>query len=277
MQKQFTSTEAGRLDKVIADHTKLSRKRARKLVEGGGVSINGQRVRFSSQAVPAGAVIRLQTAAEPTPEFQMEVCFQDEALMILNKPCGLPSQATKEGNRTHLYGHLTSKFPYVGLHHRLDTPASGLVLFTLHKRFNKPIAEAFRTHSIGRNYQVVVVGHPGESGTWDAPIGDKTARTHFKTLGSAQGMSLIEASLETGRTHQIRIHAAEAGHPIVGDRRHGGSAGGLWPRLALHAAQLKFKHPASGEAITVSAPIPADLQGLWERFAPQCSPDSEAD
>ena len=277
MRKQFTTTEAGRLDKVIADHTKLSRKRARKLIEGGDVSINGQRVQFSSQAVPAGAVVRLQTAAAPAPEFQIEVCFQDEALVVVNKPCGLPSQATKEGNRTHLYGHLASKFPYVGLHHRLDTPASGLVLFTLRKRFNKAIAEAFRTHSIGRIYQVVVVGHPGESGTWDAPIGDKTARTHFKTLCSAQGMSLIEASLETGRTHQIRVHAAEAGHPIVGDRRHGGSAGGLWPRLALHAAQLKFDHPASGEAITVSAPIPADLQGLWEQLAPQCSPDSEAD
>jgi len=277
MRTQFTTAEAGRLDKVIADHTKLSRKRARKLVEGGGVSINGQRARFSSQAVPVGAVVRLQTAAARAPEFEIEVCFQDEAVVVVNKPSGLPSQATKEGKRTHLYGHLCSKFPYVGLHHRLDTPASGLVLFTLRQRFNKSIADAFRNHTIGRTYQVIVVGHPGESGTWDAPIGDKTAATHFKTLASADGMSLIEATLETGRTHQIRVHAAGAGHPIVGDRRHGGSAGGLWPRLALHAAQLEFSHPASGETIMVSAPVPADLQGLWNQVSPQCSPDSATD
>jgi 23S rRNA pseudouridine1911/1915/1917 synthase len=277
MRQQFTTTEAGRLDKVIADHTKLSRKRARKLVEGGGVNINGQRARFASQAVPVGAIVRLQTAAAPTPEFQVDVCFQDDAIVVVNKPYGLPSQSTKEGNRTHLYGHLCSKFPYVGLHHRLDTPASGLVLFTLHQQFNKSIADAFRTHQIDRHYHVVVVGNPGESGTWDAPIGGKPARTHFKTLSSSQGMSLLEATLETGRTHQIRIHAAAVGHPIVGDRRHGGSAGKLWPRLALHASQLKFVHPASGEMITVSAPIPEDLRGLWEQLAPLCSPDSEAD
>jgi len=279
MRKQFTNPRDGRLDKVISDNTKLSRKRATKVVEAGGVRINGKRAKFSSQHVPEGARVELQSSTPAQTEHTIEVCYKDSAIVVVNKPCGLASQPMKDGRRSHLHGLLQAKLGYVGLHHRLDTPASGLMLFTLQKRFNAAIAEAFRTHSIQRTYQAVVVGDLPEAGTWRQEIDGQTAVTHYRRLASSEGMSLIEATLETGRTHQIRVHAAHSGHPIVGDRRHGGAAAQLWPRLALHAAQLAFSHPESGEPVTVSAPVPEDLAALWLRLDPdhQCSPASGAD
>ena len=93
---------------------------------------------------------------------------------------------------------------------------------------------------------------------------DKPALTHWRRLGRGDGLALLECTLATGRTHQIRRHAAGAGVPIVGDRRHGSAAGRLWPRLALHAVGLSLSHPKSGEALEVDSPVPADLKELVE-------------
>ena len=218
-------------------------------------------------------------------ELSAPVRHQDDFIIVVNKPHGLASQATAEGTKPNLYGQLCAQFPYVGLHHRLDTPASGLVLFTLDKRANKSVAHAFAGHHVDRRYLAVVVGDPGPSGTWSTPIGDKVARTHFERLSSADGMSLIEARLETGRTHQIRIHAARAGHPIIGDRRHGGMASRLWPRLALHAVFLGLRHPKDRALLNVWAPPPTDLAGLLGPLVAaqgldlvcRYSPETEAD
>ena len=279
MRTQFTTTEDGRLDKLISEHTKLSRKRARKVIEAGGVRVDGRKARLSSQHVVAGATVQLQSSTPTQTEHSFEVCYQDAAILVVNKPSGLASQHMRDGRRTHLHGLVQAAHGYAGLHHRLDTPASGLMLFTLDKRHNAAIAEAFRSHQILRTYQAVVVGDPGDAGTWNHAIDEKPARTHFRRLQQADGLSLIEATLETGRTHQIRVHAAQAGHPIAGDRRHGGAAGKLWPRLALHAIKLSFIHPQSREPITVRAPLPPDLEALWRPLdpAPQCSPTTEAD
>lgn len=277
MRHRFTSTADGRLDKIIADHTPLSRKRATKTIEAGSVRVNGKRIKFASHHVATGAHVEIGSAAANDPNVIITTRHQDASVLVVDKPYGLPTQATKEGSRTHLYGILCAQHRYVGLHHRLDTPASGLVLFTLDRRANKAIANAFQTHAIERTYQLIVVGDPGVSGTWTVPIAGKPATTHFKRLAMGGGMALIEASLETGRTHQIRVHAAAAGHPIVGDRRHGGAAGKLWNRLALHACSLKLTHPISGTPLTVSSPTPPDLEDLWSRVAPQCSPTTEAE
>jgi 23S rRNA pseudouridine1911/1915/1917 synthase len=277
MRQRFTSRTDGRLDKIISDHTKLSRKRAAKVVESGGVRVNGTRARYSSQTVTQGSVIELGTAAPADPERPIEIRYQDGSILVADKPHGLPSQAGRDGKRKHLYGILCGQHAYVGLHHRLDTPASGLVLFTLDRRANKSIAEGFQKHTIERTYRLVVVGDPGESGSWNTPISGKRAVTHFRRMAIMGGMCLLEATLETGRTHQIRVHAAAAGHPIVGDKRHGGSAGNLWPRLALHACRLALHHPVSGENLTVSSPVPEDLQELWAKLGLQCSPETEAE
>ena len=256
MRKQFTSKIDGRLDKVMGEHTSLSRKRARKIIEAGGVRVNGKKAKFASQFVASGDTIALQSSTPSQREYEFAVRHKDDSIVVVDKPCGLASQPMRDGRRSHLHGLVQAEFGYAGLHHRLDTPASGLMLFTLKKQHNAAIAEAFRSRSIVRTYQAVVVGDPGEKGEWNTPIDDKPAHTLFRRLATADGMSLIEATLNTGRTHQIRIHTAEAGHPIVGDRRHGGAAGQLWPRLALHAIALELDHPQTGERLRVRAPIP---------------------
>ena len=277
MRHRFTTNADGRLDKIIADHTPLSRKRATKLIEAGSVRVNGKRTKFASHHVTTGARVEIGSAVGSDPNVVITTRHQDSCVLVVDKPHGLPTQATKEGTRTHLYGILCAQHPYIGLHHRLDTPASGLVLFTLDRRANKAIADAFQTHAIERTYQLMVVGDPGGSGSWTTPIAGKPATTHFKRLATGGGMALLEATLETGRTHQIRVHAAAEGHPIVGDRRHGGAAGKLWNRLALHACSLRLTHPTSGEPLTVSSPTPQDLEGLWSKVGLQCSPTTEAE
>jgi len=201
------------------------------------------------------------------------VCHKDKWLLAINKPCGLPTQSTRDGGE-NLFDLLRDRNDYVGLHHRLDTPASGLVLFTLNRSANPGIAEGFRTHSIERRYEIVVVGNPGESGIWDTDIDGKKARSHWTRQASAGGMSVLEVHLETGRTHQIRRHAADNGHPVIGDRRHGGAASRLWPRLALHAAGLSLIHPMTDQPLSLQAPLPEDVSALWARVHPR--PDTQA-
>ena len=206
---------------------------------------------------------------------------QDPHIVVVEKPYGLPSQGTQDASQDHLFAQVKARFPEAALHHRLDTPASGLVLFTVHPSANKGIAEAFRTRRITRRYLAMVAGDPGPEWTWYSTLDDKIAITHFERLGCEGGMALLEVRIETGRTHQIRRHAAMAGHPILGDRRHGGVAGGLWTRLALHAVSLRVTHPISGQHIRVSSPLPPDLAGLMHPLFPDLdrrySPKTAAD
>lgn len=189
---------------------------------------------------------------------------RDDALLVADKPSGLPTQAPRGGGE-NLFDRLREEHPYVGLHHRLDTPASGLVLFTLDRGVNAAVAAAFREHTVRRRYLVVVLGDPGPSGAWAVDLDGKPARTRWWRLATRGGRTALAVTLETGRTHQIRRHAAGAGHPVLGDRRHGGAAGRLWPRLALHAAALDLAHPRTGAPLAVRAPLPDDLTGLVAR------------
>lgn len=191
--------------------------------------------------------------------------FRDRWLLIVDKPSGMPSQPDREGT-ADLYTLLNAQDPYVGLHHRLDRPASGLVLLSLDPEVNAALSEAFRTHTIQRAYAAVLAGDqlaPGDTVTWNAPLDGKPAQSNARILGKGNGMRAALLSPVSGRTHQLRRHAALAAAPIVGDRRHGGEAGTWWPRLALHAARMQLTHPATGEALDVHAPIPDDLAPLW--------------
>ena len=211
----------------------------------------------------------------------LSIRYQDPHIVVVEKPYGLPSQGTQDARQDHLFAQVKACFPQAALHHRLDTPASGLVLFTVHPSANKGIAEAFRMRRITRRYLAVVAGDPGPDGTWSSTLDHKTAITHFDRLGCGGGMALLEVRIETGRTHQIRRHAALVGHPILGDKRHGGVAGGLWARLALHAVSLQLTHPISGQTLRVSSPPPADLAGLMRPLFPaldrRYSPETGAD
>ncbi len=189
--------------------------------------------------------------------------FQDSWILVIDKPSGLPSQPNRGGG-ANVHDLLRSQFDYVGLHHRLDTPASGLMVLALDKRANKGLADGFRAHNIRREYKVAVLGDPGAKGTWDAPIDGRPATTHWTRISGAGGVSHLEISLETGRTHQVRRHSVQQGHPVLGDRRHGGAAGRLWPRLALHAWRLHLTHPVTGEPLVFESKLPADLASLFE-------------
>jgi RluA family pseudouridine synthase len=199
----------------------------------------------------------------------LDIRHQDAHIVVVNKPFGLPTQGTQKPNQDHLFAQVKARFPTAALHHRLDTPASGLVLFTVHPSANKGIAAAFQGRRITRRYLAMVAGDPGPDGTWSAGLDGKTAITRFVRIGSEGGMSLLEVQIETGRTHQIRRHASDSGYPILGDKRYGSAAGGLWPRLALHAVSLQLKHPISGEPITVSSPVPSDLTTLMNPLCPE--------
>lgn len=180
--------------------------------------------------------------------------FRDDYVLVVDKPSGVDTQA--------LHQQLQAERPYVGLHHRLDQPASGLLLFTLDPSANAAIAKALREHRIERLYQAVLYGTPQQR-EWRWKIDGQGARTELLSLAEGAGFAAVWLKLHTGRTHQVRKHAAHAGTPLAGDRRYGGEAGRAWPRLALHAARLSFAHPITGALVVVSSPLPAELTALW--------------
>ena len=189
---------------------------------------------------------------------KIPILYHQNGIAVISKRFGLASQPTRKGEE-NLYSLLKKQFSYVGLHHRLDTPASGLLLITTDKKHNKFIAEAFQQRQIQRQYLLAVIGKTNEQGCWDALIEGKEAKTNWQRKAYKDGFSILEATLKTGRKHQIRRHATRAGHPIIGDRRYGGAAGKLSKRLVLHAYRLVFTHPANNQSVTVIAPIPQAL------------------
>jgi 23S rRNA pseudouridine1911/1915/1917 synthase len=189
------------------------------------------------------------------------VVHEDADVLIVDKPFGLPSQNTRSGT-PGLYELLQPHYDYIGLHHRLDQPASGLILFSRNPKANAPLTHMFQTHQIQRQYACVLVGKVSSS-IWNTPVNGKEASSHVTLLGEGQGLSAVQVNLHTGRKHQIRVQAALAGTPIAGDRRYGGEAARRSPRLALHASLLHLAHPLTGEPLIVRSPIPLDLVKLW--------------
>lgn len=193
----------------------------------------------------------------------MQIVYEDRWILVVDKPAGLPTQGTRAGE-PGVYELLAALHRYVALHHRLDRPASGLVLLGLDRAANPGLAQAFREHSIERTYLAVLAGELPRDCTWSWPVEGKPARTQVRLVSRASGFSAVELRLHTGRKHQLRVHAAMAGLPLAGDRRYGGEAGRAWPRLALHAARLSLAHPVTGALLEVEAPLPEDLRSLWE-------------
>jgi 23S rRNA-/tRNA-specific pseudouridylate synthase len=191
-----------------------------------------------------------------------EVLYDHCGIVVINKAFSVPSQPNKRGD-LDVYTQLTEKYDYVGQHHRLDQTASGLLLFTTDKTHNTSISRAFKEHQIKRSYWIWVVGEPKINGSWRQQLDGKRARTDFECLEHKDGMSHLHVTLQTGRTHQIRRHAQLNGFPIIGDRKYGGAAKRLWPRLALHAHRHEFVHPATDEIINIKAPLPQDLLGVF--------------
>jgi 23S rRNA pseudouridine1911/1915/1917 synthase len=245
---------------------------------------SGQVVSVDTAMLPVARV----PAADPTIEF--EVVFADEQLIVVDKPAGLVVHPGA-GNPDHtLVNGLLARYPEIatvgeahrpGIVHRLDVGTSGLLVVARTERAYHSLVEALAAHDVGRVYRVLVWGHPENPiGVVDAPIGrdhrdpmrmavvvdGKPARTHYRVLHEFRTPAIaasLECRLETGRTHQIRVHLAAIGHPVVGDGTYGGVRHGIAPqRPFLHAAALELLHPVTAERLHFQSPLPADLAAV---------------
>lgn len=216
----------------------------------------------------------------------IEILFEDEWLLIVNKPAGLPTQSTVDKKRDNLYDLLrkSGQWPYLGLHHRLDVPTSGVVVLTKKKEANKQTQELFSEKSIQKTYfclchqippwaEKVMENHlkmrkmgSGKSKMISVKSGGDYAETSFLLLEKLNNSSLIQAQPRTGRMHQIRVHLAELRFPILGDALYF-RADRKYPRLMLHAGQIEFKHPFTNQQILVKAPWPEDFRTIHQKLS----------
>lgn len=267
---EVAADEAGlRLDQVVPRHVAgLSRRKARAVIDLGGVFVDRARVKIAGRSVRAGQVIEVNVGGaieRSEPPLAPEIVFADDHVIVADKPAGLVTAPTPESDRGDLLDQLARRYGEVYLVHRLDLPTSGLVVFARTREANKRLGDAFARHDVDREYRAVAVGEVIRQ-TVDRPIHGKRAVTHVSVLEPLAGATLVSARLETGRSHQIRIHLAGLGHPVAGDHQHGGELARTFapraPRLALHAAMLGFTHPATGERTRFELPLPADL-AVW--------------
>lgn len=196
----------------------------------------------------------------------MRAVFRDRWLLVVDKPSGMASQPDEDGSGRDMFTLMSRRERYVGLHHRLDQPASGLIVVALDPTVNASLAGLFFNHQVERTYLAILAGDAlvaGQKLVWDKPLEGVPAVTDVEVLGTGGGMIAARFTLQTGRNHQIRQHAAMAGVPIVGDRRYGGDAGTWLERLALHAARLRLTHPVTGKVMTWTAPLPPPLDRAW--------------
>ncbi len=275
-KERFTvaADDAGlRLDQVIPKHVPgLSRRKARAVIDLGGVFVDRTRVKVASKFVKPGQVIEVNvggalTAVEPPPA--PTIVFADEHVIIADKPAGLVTAPTPESDRGDLLDQLARQYGEVYLVHRIDLPTSGLLVFARTREANKRLGDAFKVHDIEREYRAVAIGEVADH-TIDRPVDGKRAVTHIRVIEALEGATLVAARLETGRTHQIRLHLAGEGTPLAGDREHGGERSRTFvpraPRLALHAARLGFVHPATGERVLFESAMPAELAAWISRL-----------
>lgn len=266
--------EGLRLDQVIPRHVAgLSRRKARAVIDAGGVFIERARVKVAGRPVRAGQAIEVNVggALDRPPPPAPAIVHADEHVIVADKPAGLVTAPTPESDRGDLLDQLAGRYGEVYLVHRIDLPTSGLLVFARTREANRRLGDAFVAHDVDRAYLAVAVGALAAQ-TIDQPIGGRRAVTHVEPLEALEGATLARVRLETGRTHQIRIHLAGAGHPIAGDAQHGGEVSRTFvprpPRLALHAAVLGFVHPATGERVRFVSELPAELASWIARLRP---------
>ena len=288
---------AQRVDTVLARQiSEFSRSYLQQLIEAGLVRLRGMPVRKPAARVNAGDSVAVEL--RPTPQTQafrpeampLEVVYEDEHLLVINKPTGLvvhPAPGNWSGTLLNgLLGRdpLAAHLPRAGIVHRLDKDTSGLMVVARSRLAMDRLIRAIAARAVRRQY--LAVGHRrwrgNESIQVNAAIGrdprnrlrmavvdlgqhaGKSALTDIRLIENAENCCLVECSLQTGRTHQIRVHMASLGHPLVGDGLYGGSPLGGLERQALHAYRLAFAHPVSAESLTFTAPVPADMESAFK-------------
>jgi len=275
-----------RLDLFLVNHLDgVSRKAIKKALDRGQVFVDGRSVRRASYSLGGGEAVLLtvEVAVSEPPPPDCPVLFRDEHLLAIAKPAGLPCHPTVAGRCNALdivaaLLHREGRDAPPILLHRLDADTTGVLLFALSREANRALADQFAQHTLQKIYLALVSGVPpatfrvenhlkaGPRGrTVAVTSGGAPARTDFRTLAAGADFALVEACPETGRTHQIRVHLAGAGHPLLGDRLYGGTdqlemsgQRALFRRHLLHAWQLDFQHPVDGRML-ISAPLPEDF------------------
>lgn len=300
-----------RTDKVLALVTGMTRSRAAQLVAGGLVRVDGEVVRTRSRALNEGELLEAseggspQVSAAPDAEVDFDVVYEDDDIIVVDKPAGLvvhhgaghrggtlvdgllyryPDLAPAEGQ-----GHLGLERP--GIVHRLDKGTSGLMVIARSARAYDSLVAQLKTRTAGRSYVALAVGQlASDAGVIDAPIGrsarvptrmtvsraGRDARTTYSVSRRFEGpidATLLDVDLETGRTHQVRVHLAAIGHPVLGDQKYGGNRGvpsrvrALLgeDRFFLHARRLTLEHPQRGE-MSWESELPADLTAVLTAF-----------
>lgn len=291
-----------RLDKALADASGLSRERIKALLGEGRVRVGGKIISQPSLKCAAGTAFELHVpAAAPleaeAQDIPLTIVFEDEHLIVVDKPAGLvvhPAAGNLDGTLVNaLLHHCRGQLSGIGgvarpgIVHRIDKDTSGLLVVAKTDKAHEGLAGQFANHSIERRYLALVAGRPvPPSGTVRGNIArsshdrkkmalvadghGKHAVTHFTTIEPLGPATLVECRLETGRTHQVRVHLSSIGHPLLGDPVYGRTPPRLRPilhelhfaRQALHAAVLGFTHPVTGAALHFESKLPADMAGL---------------
>jgi 23S rRNA pseudouridine1911/1915/1917 synthase len=307
-QRLIVESDGERLDAFLASRIEsLSRSRAVQLIADGHVTVN-ERIPKKSERVSAGDVVLVSLPApEPstvTPEdIPLNIIFQDEDLIVLDKPAGLvvhPAVGHARGTLVNALLHHIKDLSGIGgvmrpgIVHRLDRDTSGLMIVAKNDEAHRALSAALKKRDIRRRYLVAVWGHlAGETAEVDAPIGrsphdrkkmavvatGRSALTRFERLERWKAADLLKAELQSGRTHQIRVHLVSIGHAVVGDELYSPAGergisgpGQKWawelakrtPRQFLHAAELAFRHPRTQEVMRFSSELPPDLAGAAE-------------
>ncbi|HSH48345.1 MAG TPA: 23S rRNA pseudouridine(1911/1915/1917) synthase RluD [Halomonas sp.] len=286
-----------RLDQAAAElFADFSRERLKTWIKEGALTLNGQAARpkdkvYGGETLALAAELERDTRFEPQ-DIPLTVVHEDDEVLVIDKPPGLvvhPAAGNPDGtllNGLLHYSPSLAAIPRAGIVHRLDKDTSGLMVVAKTLAAQTSLVEQLQAHSVLRLYDAVVAGVMTSGGTVDAPIGrhprdrkrqavnasGKPAVTHFRVLERFRAHTHVRCRLETGRTHQIRVHLSHLRYPLIGDAVYGGrlklprGAGEAlkevlreFPRQALHARQLAFMHPGSGETVQVRSPLPDDL------------------
>lgn len=290
--------QGARLDQFLPRvDTFLSRTLVKKIIDLGGVHVNGRRVRTCSLILKQQDRVELYCDHLPLEPFrisQQDLVFQDNYLIVLNKPPFIETQPTPARYKGTLYEalqvHLSNPYrshhrPEIGMVQRLDRSTSGLIAFSIHPAAHRQMTAMFHQHTIIKEYLALVAGRPspaqgeirsnlvrGRHGNRVQSVvsGGKPAITRYRTCRDLSGHSLLEVTIPTGRSHQIRAHLSEAGCPLLGDLRYGGPAGEkdlVFSRAMLHSSRLSFTHPVTGEILDFRLPVPEDMQRVIEGLA----------
>ena len=291
-----------RIDTALSDMLPdYSRSKISSWVRSGMATIKGKPFKPKDKA-DGDEVVTLSIIKEPSVEWSAEnikidIVYQDEDIIVVNKPAGLvthPGSGNWTGTLANALLHYDSglqNLDRAGIVHRLDKNTSGLMVVARSEVAQKYLSEQIQEHQVSREYSAIVYGHMISGGTIDEPIGrdpkdrikqavvdnGKIALTHYRVIDRFSHHTHVKAVLETGRTHQIRVHMSHIGHPLVADPMYGGrlrfpkkadeklkDALKGFNRQALHSRKLALKHPVSGELMSWGAPLPKDLQQLLE-------------